>query len=123
MFAPTDAAFTEYFETTKTTKEAFLVCVYVIFFICTSRLLSRSFQGDKEKLANILKYHVVDGITDGKALLTVGQLTTLNGQIVKAVIDKDRAFMNDECKVETTDVEADNGIFHIIDFPLTPPKK
>jgi uncharacterized surface protein with fasciclin (FAS1) repeats len=43
--------------------------------------------------------------------------------MVKAVIDSsERAFMNDEAKVETTDVEADNGIFHIIDYPLNPPK-
>ena len=28
--------------------------------------------------------------------------------------------MNDESKVETTDVEADNGIFHIIDYPMRP---
>ena len=71
----------------------------------------------------MLKYHVVDGITDGKALLTCGKLTTLQGSTVASVVDKtERAFMNDEAKVETTDIEADNGIFHIIDFPLTPPK-
>jgi uncharacterized surface protein with fasciclin (FAS1) repeats len=104
VFAPHDNAFLEYFDATKQTKEAFLA--------------------DKEKLANLLKYHVVDGIHDGKELLTCGKLSTLNGADVLSVVDKTgRAFMNDEAKVETTDNEADNGIFHIIDFPLTPPKK
>jgi uncharacterized surface protein with fasciclin (FAS1) repeats len=71
-----------------------------------------------------LKYHVVDGIHDGKELLTCGKLKTLNGADGLSVVDKTgRAFMNDEAKVETTDNEADNGIFHIIDFPLSPPKK
>ena len=43
--------------------------------------------------------------------------------MVKSVVDaSERAFMNDEAKVETTDVEADNGVFHIIDYPLNPPK-
>ena len=77
---------------------------------------------DKEKLANILKYHAVDGVVDGKALATAGKLTTIQGAEVAAVMDGDRAFMNDEAKVETTDVEADNGIFHIVDYPLNPPK-
>jgi len=102
VFAPTDAAFVEYFDTTKQTKEQFLA--------------------DKEKLVNILKYHVIDGIADGKTLLTCGTLMTLQGSTVASVVDQktERAYMNDESKVETTDVEADNGFFHIIDYPMRP---
>lgn len=102
IFAPHDNGFAEYFEAVGVSKEDFLA--------------------DKEKLANILKYHAVDGVVDGKALATAGKLTTLQGAEVAAVMDGDRAFMNDEAKVETTDVEADNGIFHIVDYPLSPPK-
>ena len=68
---------------------------------------------------------MIDGIADGKSLLTCGKLTTLQGSPVNSVVDQkqERAYMNDESKVETTDVEgSDNGsIFHIIDYPMRPP--
>lgn len=99
VFACHDAGFEEYFGNTD--KAALLA--------------------DKEKLANIIKYHVVEGKVDGEALKTVGTLKTAQGSNLAAVMDGDRAFMNDESKVETTDIEADNGIFHIIDYPVRPP--
>ena len=138
IFAPTDNAFLEYFDAAKTTKEAFLVTTTLFLSLCLSFLLWKGplfvtltlshqthtlLQADKEKLANVLKYHVVEGVITGKALLTCGELKTLQGSMVKSVVDaSERAFMNDEAKVETTDVEADNGVFHIIDYPLNPPK-
>ena len=103
---------------------SFSYCGKALFITLTfSQRTHALSQADKEKLANVLKYHVVEGVTTGKELLTCGELKTLQGSMVKSVVDaSERAFMNDEAKVETTDVEADNGVFHIIDYPLNPPK-
>ena len=72
------------------------------------------------ELANILLYHVVSG----KALdsdLSNGQiLTTLFGQDAKVIINDEGVFIND-AQVTMTNLEADNGVVHVIDAVLLPP--
>ena len=74
---------------------------------------------NQEELANILKYHVVEGevmssdLTNGQKAKTLegGSLTvTINGQTVK---------IND-ATVATADVPASNGVVHVIDQVLLP---
>lgn len=74
---------------------------------------------NKEELANILTYHVVEGevmssdLTDGQKAKTLegGTLTvTINGKTVK---------IND-ATVATADVPASNGVVHVIDQVLLP---
>ena len=77
---------------------------------------------DNDKLQAFLKYHVVKGKVTGEDLKTCGTVDTLAGSTAAAVYDEKagRAYMNDECKVETTDIECDNGRFHVIDYPMRP---
>ena len=72
------------------------------------------------RLANVLKYHVVPGkvmssdLSDGmqaETLLSPQQITISIGE---------GAFLNDEIEVITPDVEASNGVIHIIDGVLMP---
>ena len=74
---------------------------------------------NKDELANILTYHVVEGevmssdLTDGQKAKTLegGTLTvTINGKTVK---------IND-ATVATADVPASNGVVHVIDQVLLP---
>ncbi len=73
---------------------------------------------NKEKLAAILTYHVVAG----KALssdLSDGQLIkTVNGQEVKVSVGDNVKV--DEAVVTTPDLEASNGVIHVIDSVIMP---
>jgi len=77
---------------------------------------------NKEKLAGILKYHVVAG-KFGSEDLTDGQVVpTLQGESVTETIDSDGTIMVNDATVDPADVPASNGIVHVIDKVLIPPK-
>jgi len=73
---------------------------------------------NKEKLAAILSYHVVPGRVTSREVFSMNSATTLQGQQLK-ISKKDDVKIN-EAKVIVTDVEATNGVLHIIDSVLMP---
>lgn len=70
------------------------------------------------ELASILQYHVVEGKVLSTDLAT-GPVTTLNGTI-QVVVSGGDVTLNGVADVETADVEATNGVVHIIDEVLIP---
>jgi len=73
---------------------------------------------NEQLLVDILTYHVVPGVvlsTD----LAEGDVETVEGQTV-AVSLEGGVFIND-AEVVAADVEADNGVIHVIDAVLLPP--
>jgi uncharacterized surface protein with fasciclin (FAS1) repeats len=73
---------------------------------------------NKEKLAAILSYHVVPGRVSSREVFSMNAATTLQGQKLK-ISKKDDVKVN-EAKVVVTDVEATNGVIHVIDSVLMP---
>jgi transforming growth factor-beta-induced protein len=76
-------------------------------------------------LTSILTYHVISGATEVKAAdIATGpsSATTLGGKIY---LSKGTAgvYINGTSKVTTADVQATNGIVHVIDRTLVPPAK
>ena len=85
----------------------------------------------KDKLAGLLKYHVVAGdvksgdlakmIADGKGTATV---KTLNGGSLKAMMDGDKIVLTDakggKSTVTAPDMVASNGIIHVVDKVVMP---
>ena len=85
----------------------------------------------KDKLAALLKYHVVAGnvksgdlakmITDGKGTATV---KTLNGGSLKAMMDGDKIVLTDakggKSTVTAPDMVASNGTVHVVDTVVMP---
>lgn len=85
----------------------------------------------KDKLAGILKYHVISGniksgdlakqITDGGGTATV---KTLNGGSLKASMDGDKIVLTDakggKATVTAADMIASNGTVHVVDTVLMP---
>lgn len=75
---------------------------------------------NKEKLASILKYHVVptsimaDDIKDG-----VTEVTTAEGQNLE-VKKTDAGVMVDGANVTATDIKTSNGVIHVIDAVVLP---
>ncbi len=75
---------------------------------------------NKDKLAAILTYHVVDGKTKSKSLAGKKlDVATLNG--AKLSIDGTNGVTVGGAKVVTADVYASNGVIHVIDAVLLPP--
>ena len=76
---------------------------------------------NKEKLAAILKFHVVPGkIAAADAKGATVDLTTLNGAVVK-VDGKGDVVKVGEATVTKTDIMASNGVIHLIDTVIMPP--
>lgn len=78
---------------------------------------------NKDKLAAILTYHVISGVTKAADLpATETDVTTVNGKMVKVVAGADGAKVGG-AKVTAADLEASNGVVHVIDTVLMPPAK
>ncbi len=65
------------------------------------------------QLARILKFHVVSGKYTQADLAKLGSVTSLEGSPIP--INCDRAFEVKNSTVVMADIEADNGIIHVID--------
>ncbi|MCU0447000.1 MAG: fasciclin domain-containing protein [Microscillaceae bacterium] len=78
---------------------------------------------NKEKLAGILKYHVVSGKVMAADLKDGQKAATLNGAEI-TISTKDGVKLNDgKATVSTADVVASNGVVHIINAVILPPAK
>ena len=75
---------------------------------------------NKYKLVNILKFHVISGSYPSDKLPLL-PLKTLNGQDVNFKVDNGDIFING-AKVLKANIKASNGIIHVIDDVLSPPK-
>jgi len=73
---------------------------------------------NKNKLAAILTYHVVPGKVSSNEVIEMNSATTLQGQELN--ISKQDGVKINEAKVIVTDIEATNGVIHIIDSVLMP---
>ena len=76
---------------------------------------------DIPALTDILLYHVVSGAVYAETVVGLDSATTVQGEdITIAVVDGD-VILNDSVMVVTTDIEASNGVIHVIDAVLLPP--
>lgn len=73
---------------------------------------------NKEKLQAILTYHVVSGKVLAADAAKLTSAKTVNGQ--ELTIDASSGVKINDAKVITPDVEATNGVIHIIDAVLMP---
>jgi transforming growth factor-beta-induced protein len=77
---------------------------------------------NKDKLASILKYHVVAGRVYSEAVVAAKSAATVQGASVKISANDKGAFVND-AKIIATDIDASNGVIHVIDSVIMPPAK
>ncbi len=80
---------------------------------------------NKSKLQTILKYHVVEGQVMAADVVKLDDAKTLEGSKV-GIETKDGTVMltgENQVTVTTTDIEASNGVIHVIDAVLMPPSE
>ncbi len=77
---------------------------------------------NKATLAGILTYHVIPGRVYSEAAVAAKSAKTVQGATVAIKANDKGAFVNDS-KIIATDVDASNGVIHIIDTVLMPPAK
>ncbi len=77
---------------------------------------------NKDKLISVLTYHVVAGEVPASKVVNLKGATTVNGQRADIKV-KDGTVMVDGAKVVTTDIEASNGVIHVIDSVILPESK
>lgn len=73
---------------------------------------------NKDKLTEILTYHVIPGKITASQVASISKAITVQGQSL-TVDTKDGVKIND-AKVIAADVEASNGVIHVIDSVLLP---
>ena len=76
---------------------------------------------NKDKLTDILLYHVAKGKFDAKEVSNMDgkQINLANGKTANISVKDGEVFINDS-KVIITDIMAKNGIIHVIDTVLLP---
>ncbi len=75
---------------------------------------------DIPTLTDILLYHVVSGSVGSDVVVGESLVTTLQGSDIKVTVDGASVFLND-AQITITDIEASNGLIHVIDAVLLPP--
>ncbi len=74
---------------------------------------------DSETLTAILTYHVVSGKVLAADVVTLDSATTVQGSDVEITVT-DGGVTVDGANVVATDIEASNGVIHVIDTVITP---
>ena len=77
---------------------------------------------DKARLIEVLNYHVVAGRVTADQVGKLTEAMTVEGQEVPVKVEDGNVFVGG-AKVIKTDMMASNGVIHVIDRVLMPPKR
>ncbi len=78
-----------------------------------------SLLNDKDALTDVLTYHVVPGKIMAADVVTMSNATTVQGQDLAITVDGNIVQINNASVVQP-DIEASNGVIHVIDTVLLP---
>jgi transforming growth factor-beta-induced protein len=73
-------------------------------------------------ITDILLYHIINGQYSHADLANVSTIPTLFGEHVAFNVEGGEVMLNDSVSFITTDIEAENGVVHIVDTLLVPPE-
>ena len=100
VFAPTDAAFAK---------------------LPADTLKSLLKPENKQQLVAVLTYHVVPGKIEAAKVVKLDEAKSVNGKMIDIKVRDGTAMVNN-ARVIKTDIAASNGIIHVIDTVIMPPK-
>ena len=76
----------------------------------------------KQKLTDILLYHVVSGKVMAGDVVKLTSATTVLGKDVAIAVKDGKVFLNNAAQVIITDINTSNGVIHVIDSVILPPQ-
>jgi uncharacterized surface protein with fasciclin (FAS1) repeats len=76
---------------------------------------------NRDQLTAILTYHVVPGSVMAADVVTLDEAETVNGEMVNISTSGDTVMVND-ATVISADIQASNGVIHVIDSVILPPE-
>ena len=76
---------------------------------------------NREMLVSVLTYHVVPGSVMAADVQGLDEAETVNGAMIDIEASSDSVMIND-ATVTTADIEASNGVIHVIDKLIRPPE-
>ena len=79
-----------------------------------------SLLADVPALSKVLTYHVVAGKVMAADVVKLTSAATVQGQEVKIAVVDGSVKLNDVSTVTATDIQASNGVIHVIDSVLLP---
>ena len=82
---------------------------------------SRGCSNDIPALTKVLLYHVVPGTVMASDVVNLTSATTIEGSDIAISVKNGEVYLNDTVKVIMTDIQASNGVIHVIDGVLLPP--
>ena len=77
---------------------------------------------NKQALTDILLYHVVSGKVMAADVVGLSSAPTVLGKDITITVKDGSVYLNDTIQVIITDIEASNGVIHVIDAVLLPPQ-
>jgi len=77
---------------------------------------------NKQQLTDILLFHVASGKVMASDVVGLSSAPTVLGQDITIKVEDGKVFLNDTVQVIITDIEASNGVIHVIDAVLLPPQ-
>lgn len=76
---------------------------------------------DPAALKDVLLYHVVQGKVMAADVTGMTSATSVQGSPIAIAVKDGKVYLNDSAQVVTTDIEASNGVIHVIDAVILPP--
>ena len=76
---------------------------------------------DIPALTNILLYHVAPGEFTAADVVALDQIGTVQGSPISIEVTDAGVFLNGNAQIIITDIQASNGVIHVIDTVLLPP--
>jgi len=73
-----------------------------------------------DQLIEVLSYHLVVGSVPASDVVTLEEIPTLQGQAITVAVEGETVTLNGTAQVVQTDIEAANGVVHVIDSVLLP---
>jgi uncharacterized surface protein with fasciclin (FAS1) repeats len=77
---------------------------------------------NKDQLIAVLTYHVVPGAVMAGDVVKLTEAKTVQGSKVNITVGKDQGVKVNNANVVATDIKASNGVIHVIDTVILPPK-
>jgi uncharacterized surface protein with fasciclin (FAS1) repeats len=78
---------------------------------------------DTAALKKVLTYHVISGSVPAATVTTLTEATSVEGSKIMIKVVDGKVMLNDASEVTATDIAASNGVIHVINTVLMPPKK